>query len=109
MRSTAIACLVVLVTAMVVACGGGTSGSSVALTDGSRTVAPGIAQSQLARNPAPVAVARAAALVDAANLMDWAELRYPQYFPRHRESQLSAPYVYRYYPETNTYLGVDGQ
>jgi hypothetical protein len=51
----------------------------------------------------------AAAMVDATNLMDWAEQAYPQYFPSHQQSQSYAPYIFRYYPETGAYLGVDGQ
>jgi hypothetical protein len=48
-------------------------------------------------------------VVTATNLMDWAEIHYPQFFPSHRTDQSFAPYVYRYYPETGNYLGVDGQ
>jgi hypothetical protein len=48
-------------------------------------------------------------VVTATNLMDWAEIHYPQFFPSHRTDQSFAPYVYRYYPETGNYLGVDAQ
>ncbi|MDB5870666.1 MAG: hypothetical protein JWQ07_108 [Ramlibacter sp.] len=100
----------VLIGMLLASCGGGSKNAAgVALTDGSHAVQAGTAQSTFARGQPPTAALRAAALVDATNLMDWAELRYPQYFPSHREPQLSPPYIYRYYPETNTYLGVDGQ
>jgi hypothetical protein len=41
-------------------------------------------------------------------LLDWAERTYAQFFPGHKSSQAAAPYVYRYYPETGNYVGVDG-
>jgi len=42
----------------------------------------------------------------ATQLLDWAELAYPQYFPTHEADLSSAPYVYRYYPATDNYVGV---
>ncbi len=45
----------------------------------------------------------------AAQLMDWAEAAYREYFPSRQADQVAAPYVYRYYPETQNYLGVDGE
>ncbi|MBG9390567.1 fibronectin type III domain-containing protein [Caenimonas aquaedulcis] len=40
-------------------------------------------------------------------LMNWAESAYPGYFaPGGQETQFKSPYLYRYYPATNTYLGV---
>lgn len=41
-------------------------------------------------------------------LLDWAESGYQNFFPSHQVNQQSAPYVYRFYPETQTYLGSDG-
>jgi uncharacterized protein (DUF1800 family) len=44
----------------------------------------------------------------ASELMDWAERAYAAYFPSHQPDLVSAPYVYRYYPEVGNYLGVAG-
>jgi uncharacterized protein (DUF1800 family) len=43
-----------------------------------------------------------------AELMDWAEAAYPQYFPGHQPELAEAPYVYRHYAETGNYVGVAG-
>lgn len=48
----------------------------------------------------------AAATPAATTLFDWAERRYPEFFPSHRQDQSFAPYVYRFYPETGIYMGV---
>ncbi len=42
-------------------------------------------------------------------LMDWAEYAYAGFFPGHKPNLTSPPYIYRYYPETGNYLGVDGE
>lgn len=57
------------------------------------------------RNERPMAAGIA---IDAEILMDWAEIAYPQYFPSQQSNQTAAPYIYRYYPETRNYLGIDG-
>ena len=44
--------------------------------------------------------------VTADQLMNAAENAYHQYFPSHAETHFEAPFLYRYYPETNAYLGV---
>lgn len=45
--------------------------------------------------------------LDAARqLFEFAELKYPQYFPAVTESGYYAPYLYRYYASTGVYLGV---
>ena len=41
--------------------------------------------------------------------MNWAELTYPQFFPSRQQNQTSPPYLYRYYPESGNYLGIDGE
>jgi hypothetical protein len=41
-------------------------------------------------------------------LLDWAERTYPQYFPPRQNNRSSAPYIYRYYPSTQNYVGVAG-
>ncbi len=50
----------------------------------------------------------APSVFDATSLLDWAEITYPQYFPGTQPSLFFAPYVYRYYPETQNYVGVAG-
>ena len=42
-------------------------------------------------------------------LMDWAESAYANFFPGHKPNLTSAPYIYRYYPETGNYVGLDGE
>ena len=49
-----------------------------------------------------------ATLAEIERLMNWAETAFPQYFPTREATQTADPYRYRYYPQTNTYLGVDG-
>jgi hypothetical protein len=55
--------------------------------------------------PSALAAAPFAALDDDA-LFDWAERQYGQFFPSHQTTHASAPYVFRFYPETQTYLAV---
>jgi murein DD-endopeptidase MepM/ murein hydrolase activator NlpD len=50
----------------------------------------------------------AARVPDATALLNWAEGAYPQLFPRGPTNQTASPYIFRYYPQTNTYLGVAG-
>jgi len=45
---------------------------------------------------------------DPTALFDWAERAYAAYFPSHQANQSLPPYVYRFYPETGNYLGVNG-
>lgn len=40
-------------------------------------------------------------------LLNWAERTYPQYFPTHQVTQTINPWLYRYYPETGIYAGVN--
>jgi hypothetical protein len=77
-----------------VACGGG-SDTDTASTDGRKS---------------PTAAARVGKFrpVDATALMDWAEINYPQFFPTHEENKTLDPYIYRYYPDTENYLGLAG-
>lgn len=44
---------------------------------------------------------------DAEILFNWAENNYSQYFPSHQVTQSSAPWLFRFYPETNIYAGVN--
>jgi len=44
-----------------------------------------------------------------ADLLRWAELTYPQYFPGPRSDLFfTEPYFYRYYPQTGNYIGIAG-
>ena len=47
--------------------------------------------------------------IDATQLMNWAESEFKQFFPVRESNKAAAPYVYRYYAATDTYLGVDGR
>ena len=44
---------------------------------------------------------------DTDTLLNWAENNYPTYFPTHQTTQSIAPWVFRFYPETNVYAGVN--
>jgi uncharacterized protein (DUF1800 family) len=96
-------------------------GAAVALTacGGGGDEAPGaLPQQMLALQAAgenPVLIGRPPPQVlaasdppDASAFMDWVETAYPQYFPGHEANQTASPYLYRYYPATQNYLGVVG-
>jgi alpha-tubulin suppressor-like RCC1 family protein len=51
---------------------------------------------------------RPAAPLEADAVMDWAEQAFPAFFPSAQPSQTLAPYRFRFYPETATYLGIAG-
>lgn len=59
---------------------------------------------KLRNNPA----AAADLPLNATVLMDWAESVYSDLFAGAQTNQVFAPYIYRYYPATGNYLGVDG-
>ncbi len=44
---------------------------------------------------------------DTETLLNWAESTYPQLFPSHQATQSSAPWLYRFYPEAQVYVGVN--
>ncbi|TRW95586.1 hypothetical protein [Candidatus Methylobacter oryzae] len=46
---------------------------------------------------------------DAETIFNWAEHDYPQYFSSNETTQISNPWLYRYYQKTNTYAGVNNQ
>lgn len=79
--------------ALIAACGGGSPETDD--TTRPRSAPPG-KQALAVRSPG------------ANDLFDWAEKAYPAFFPSHQANQLAAPYIYRYYPETGNYLGLDG-
>lgn len=111
----AVSALVISCFMLIASCGGGggsdsstdSSGGAPAIADLSLTIT-GWSHSPVFPSSQPLRPIAAASAVNATNFFDWAESRYPQYFPGHRENQTWAPYIYRYYPETNTYLAVDG-
>lgn len=45
--------------------------------------------------------------VAADRLMNWAEIKYADLFPGSAQSATEGPYYYRYYPASDTYLGID--
>ncbi|MBP6057348.1 MAG: hypothetical protein KA524_02825 [Nitrosomonas sp.] len=40
-------------------------------------------------------------------LLNWAENTYPEYFPTHQNTQNIDPWIFRFYPETGIYAGVN--
>jgi uncharacterized protein (DUF1800 family) len=95
--------------ALLAACGGGSE--SPALPPQMLALDSAADSPTLIGMPPPRALAMVASLpvLDATTLMDWAELAYPQYFfPAHQANQQSAPYVFRFYPGSQNYLGVAG-
>jgi len=87
--------LVAATTALTTACGGG---------DAPRDLSAQMAIDTLRARPQ--AAAAVSAQDAAEQLMDFAETQFPQFFPRHSQTQSSPPFAYRYYAETGIYLGV---
>lgn len=56
---------------------------------------------------ANIHVASADLASDTEALLNWAENTYPQFFPGRRATQSLEPWLYRFYPEANTYAGVN--
>lgn len=48
-------------------------------------------------------------LAEIGELLDFAERSFPQFFPTREPNQTFDPYIYRFYPSTGAYLGVDGR
>ena len=90
--------------AALAACGGGEETQLPAAMQSTRDA---IDHPTLIGQP-PLRALGAAQTLDATTLMDWAETAYPQYFPGHQANLQSDPYLYRYYPQTQNYLGVAG-
>lgn len=44
---------------------------------------------------------------DTERLLNWAEVTFPQYFPTHQGTQSIEPWLFRYYPESQIYAGVN--
>ncbi|MFO1261731.1 MAG: alpha/beta fold hydrolase [Rhodoferax sp.] len=104
--------VLLLATTLLASCGGAdepgsSSGSNglpppqTAVTNLSLLEPPG---GKLRSNPA----AAADLPLNATVLMDWAESVYSDLFAGAQPNQVFAPYIYRYYPATGNYLGVDG-
>lgn len=93
-------------TAFVTACGGA---EPTNLTDASHATAHDTGLLTAADTASPrrqVLVTGRTPSVDA--LLNWAERTYPQFFPGTKTTLNSPPYQYRYYPETDNYVGVAG-
>ena len=58
------------------------------------------------RAPAPAAALPAVGTSLADQLLDFAQTRFPQYFPQQQATLSLAPFAYRFYPATGAYLGV---
>lgn len=75
--------------------------------------APALADSSLHTREAPLSsplrsrlAAAPAITLENDALFDWAEAHYPEYFPSHQTTQSWGRYVYRFYPESASYLAV---
>lgn len=47
-------------------------------------------------------------LITVDQLFNWAEFKFPELFPSNQTTKILPPYQYRYYPETDLYVGVAG-
>ncbi|NBQ69591.1 MAG: hypothetical protein EBU46_12500 [Nitrosomonadaceae bacterium] len=54
-----------------------------------------------------ISLASADTASDTDTLLNWAENNYPAYFLTHQTTQSIAPWLFRFYPETNVYAGVN--
>ncbi|NRF69481.1 hypothetical protein HLB44_20985 [Aquincola sp. S2] len=81
---------------MLAACGGGQAEAT-----SERRVTAQALRADAAEAPPPVSPAEAAR-----QLMDFGETAYPELFSSHPATQVAAPFVFRHYPQTGTYLGV---
>ncbi|MBI3368545.1 MAG: hypothetical protein HY021_08915 [Burkholderiales bacterium] len=107
-----LAFVLLLVSIGLASCGGGTEPADPPVTRAASAAAAMRTGVRAARPTQQRALAAAAATPeDAANqLMDFAEVYYPQYFPGHPATGSALGYLYRYYDATGIYLGVrDGQ
>ena len=101
--------LIPMLALLLASCGGGGGGTDLmppAIADSSLKVASATGMVMTA-SQSPQRTSTSAGL-SSTQLFDWAESRYPAYFPGHQANQVWAPYTYRYYPATQAYLGVDG-
>ncbi len=54
-----------------------------------------------------IGLAAADTASDTDTLLNWAESNYPAHFPTHQTTQSIAPWLFRFYPDTNVYAGVN--
>jgi hypothetical protein len=114
MRSITSWTLLLGIAAATASCGGGGGSAGAdpatpAIADTSiPIVAAGPDASVAPSQMAAARIFRAAAPPDTSQLFDWAEVHFPTLFPGHQANQTFATYVYRFYPETGNYVGVDG-
>lgn len=87
------------------ACGGGAPAESAATASAGSGAGSGPARQALRGAQAQPAAAVAPEQA-AQQLMDFAESRFPELFPGHRATQSAAPFAFRHYPASGTYLGV---
>jgi hypothetical protein len=107
MRTFFCTCLLLLTLALA-ACGGGeeatTSAAPGKVGAAARSVNGAVHNSALS----PAALTTLPTL-PTAELLDWAETTYPEFFPGRKNTQQLSPYEYRHYPETGYYVGVAGE
>jgi hypothetical protein len=113
-RKLVMTALAVAALASLSACGGGTqAGSTPSMQGATALPARPEATARAAAAPqgsadGPGELGTETARYDPTLLFDWAEQRYPDWFPGPQADRASAPYVYRYYPGTGNHLGVAG-
>lgn len=90
--------LTVAVAAALTACGGGSDTMQPATPAGTASALRAQVQALRSAGVSPEEAAR--------QLMDAAESAYSAYFPSHQQTQSAGPFHFRYYPETQVYLGV---
>lgn len=108
-KRATLAARAVLATIALAACGGG----EAPFTEPTPALPPPSAAVPSSLFADPVRQQRVATLASSlplteTELMDWAEGAYSDFFPTSQSNRSSEPYIYRYYPETRTYLGVAG-
>lgn len=52
-------------------------------------------------------IGSATTIDDTDTVLNWAETKYPQFYPNHQTTQIAEPWLYRYYPETDIYVGTN--
>lgn len=90
--------------ALLAACGGGGDPPEALRNTEAAVAMPGLLRVAGARSVRLVA----ARLPTVDELLDWGEVQFPQWFPGHQGNQYLDDIVYRYYPPTGNYLGVQG-
>ena len=94
--------------ALLAACGGGDEALPQALLEAAQPGAEVAVRRHILGAEAAIDDGGITRLPTPTELFDWAEQVYPQYFPPHQKDLVWEPYVYRYYPSTQNYVGVAG-